>query len=115
SFKKPNSNLKYHIRQNPNVKNVMVEDTKDLSLWASNVVLSFVRNVIQCYKYMKLLFFFLGLLLLVGCATEVGVYSPPPPTVIYYRPYCGPCLHNRPFCGPRFHGHYWCPRYYYRP
>lgn len=58
---------------------------------------------------MKLLFFFLGLLLLVGCATEVGVYSPPPPTVIYYRPYCGPCLHNRPFCGPRFHGHYWCP------
>ena len=48
----------------------------------------------------------LGIVLMAGCATEVGIYAPPPPYV-YYGPYYGPYWHE----------YYWHPEghYYYRP
>lgn len=61
----------------------------------------------------KYLILSLGLIMLTGCATEVGVgvYPPvaiePVPPIVFYGPYYG----------DYWHGYYWHPfyHYYYRP
>ena len=64
-------------------------------------------------NFIKLVGLLVGLTILAGCATEVGVgYVQPEPVVYYgyYGPYYGPYYWDGPVivygCPPRWHGYY---------